>query len=206
MESLVSSPALSTELSTAPTSLWQIFWGFTLMSMQGFGGLLAVAQRVVVDERRWLTRQQFVETFALAQAMPGANMCNLAILLGDEFLRLRGAVAALAGLLIVPMIIVILLTISYTLFADNAMVAGALRGMGAVSAGMIAGAALRLAGALQNNRMGWLACSIIAGAGFVMVALLRWPLAWVILGLGGAACVYAARVIVKNRLKISVEG
>ena len=72
------------------------------------------------------------------------------------------------------------------------MVAGALKGMGAVSAGLIIGSALKLMPTLKSNPIGVPGCAIIAVIAFTLVALLRWPLAWVLLALGIVACCYAA--------------
>jgi chromate transporter len=91
----------------------------------------------------------------------------------------------------VPLVIVLALTALYVKFATLPAVIGALKGMGAVAAGMIAGTALRLLGALRRSPMGLPACGALGAAGFVAVAVMRWPLAWALLGLGAVACTYA---------------
>src|SRR3979409_1023083 len=117
-----------------PSSEKELFVAFTLLALQGFGGVLAVAQRVLCEQRRWLTREQFVEILGLAQILPGPNVCNVALMVGDRFFGWRGAFAALAGMMALPLVIVLALTALYAHYALNAAVAGALRGMGAVSA------------------------------------------------------------------------
>ena len=185
-----SSPAETLERPASPRAL---FVAFTLLALQGFGGVLAVAQRVLVEQHRWLTREQFLEILALGQVLPGPNVCNVALMIGDRFFGWRGAFAALAGMMAVPLAIVLALTAVYGQFADQPSVAGALRGMGAVAAGMIAGTAFKLAGALRANTMGLPACAALAAASFAAVGLLRWPLVWVLLGLGALACGIAWR-------------
>ena len=75
----------------------------------------------------------------------------------------------------------------------NERLAGALRGMTAVCAGMIGAAGLRLAGALKKNTMPLSWCAGICAAGFVLVALLKYPLVWVLFGLGGLGCILTWR-------------
>jgi chromate transporter len=176
---------------TQPSSKKDLFVTFTLLALQGFGGVLAVAQRVLCEQKRWLTRDQFVEILSLAQILPGPNVCNVALMIGDRFFGWRGAFAALAGMMALPLVIVLLLTAVYAQYAMNPVVAGALRGMGAVSAGLIIGTGFKLVGALRANQIGVPACAGFLAAAFVAVALLRWPLVWVLLALGVAACALA---------------
>lgn len=174
-----------------PSSKTDLFVTFTLLALQGFGGVLAIAQRVLCEQKRWLTREQFVEILAVGQVLPGPNICNVALMIGDRFFGWRGAFAALAGMMTVPAVLVLLITMTYAEFATVPAVAGALKGMGAVSAGLIAGTALKLMGALRTNPIGIPVCAVLGVAMFSAVSLLRWPLAWVLLGLGAVACVLA---------------
>lgn len=181
----------TTPPSVRPASPQQLFVAFTILALQGFGGVLAVAQRVLCEERRWLTKEEFVEILAIAQILPGPNICNLALMIGDRFFGWRGAFAALGGMIALPLVIVLMLTALYSRYAELPQVAGALRGMAAVSAGMLIGTALKLAPALQANPMPVQVCIALAVVSFVAVALLRWPLAWVLLALGALAWAYA---------------
>lgn len=188
MASAVSDAAPET---ARPASPLELFTGFTLLALQGFGGVIAVAQRFLCEDRRWLTREQFVEILAIGQVLPGPNVCNVALMVGDRFFGWRGAFAALAGILLVPTILVLALVAAYVSFDDVPRVAGALRGMGAVAAGMIAGTALKLAPALRTNPLGPAACFAFGAAAFGAVALARLPLVWVLLVLGACACALA---------------
>mgnify|MGYP001180835700 FL=1 len=174
-----------------PSSRKELFVAFTWLALQGFGGVLAVAQRVLCEQKRWLTREQFVEILAVAQVLPGPNVCNLSLMIGDRFFGWRGAFAALAGMMAVPLVIVLILTALYTQYAMNPAVAGALRGMGAVSAGLIFGTGFKLVSALRSNPMRAPLCGAFLVLAFTAVALLRWPLVWVILALGAVACLVA---------------
>ena len=176
-----------------PASLADLFFSFTWLALQGFGGVLAVIQREMVERKRWLTQEEFLEDWAVAQIMPGPNVVNLSLMVGGRYFGLRGALAALAGMLAVPLVIVLLLGVLYTRFGDNPQMAGALRGMAAVSAGMIAATGVKLATALARHPLPlWLTLSITA-LGVLMVAVLRWPLLYILLGLGGIGCLLTYR-------------
>ncbi len=175
----------------APTSPRELFTAFNKLALQGFGGVLPVAQTELVERRRWLTKQQFVEMLALSQVLPGPNIVNLALMFGDGHFGLRGAFAAMAGLLVVPMIIVLALTALYGQFADVPVVSGALRGMAAVAAGLVISTALKLSTTLRDNPMGRPLGLAFAGLTVAAIAWLRWPLVWVVAG-GGAVCVAMA--------------
>ncbi len=150
--------------------------------------MLAVVQRELVEKKRWLTREEFIEEWAVAQIMPGPNVVNLSLMIGHRYFGLRGAMAALAGMLSVPLVVVLLLALVYAQFAGHPGVAGALRGMGAVAAGLIAATGLKLIGALRNNPLGLPLCITLAVLCFAGIALLRLPLVYVLLGLGTLAC------------------
>jgi chromate transporter len=176
-----------------PSSLSDLFWSFSVMALQGFGGVFAVAQREMVDRKRWLTSAQFMGDFSVAQVLPGPNMVNLALMLGDRCFGLRGAFAALAGMMFFPGILILVLAVLFSSFGALPEVQGALRGMGAVVAGLIAASAMKLVGALKENAMGLPVCSAVIAAGFVAVGLLRIPLVWVLVVLGGMAWFWAWR-------------
>ena len=150
-----------------------------------------MVQREMVEKKRWMTREEFVEDWAVAQIMPGPNVVNLSLMIGSRYFGFKGALAALAGMLAAPLVIVLLLALLYAQFAGHPGVQGALRGMGAVAAGLIAATGLKLFGALQKNVLGITLCIGLGVLCFIAIALLRWPLAYVLLGLGGLACVVA---------------
>jgi chromate transporter len=177
-------PGTSETAAAHPQSKAELFFTFNRLALQGFGGVLAVAQRELVERKRWLTRDQFVEILALSQVLPGPNVVNLALIYGDRFFGLRGAFAALAGMLAIPLVIVMSLTAAYAEFSHFAIVSGALRGMGAVAAGLIIATALKLMSALATNRLGLPLAAAFAVLTVVTIAWLRWPLVWVIGGLG----------------------
>lgn len=178
-----------------PASLRELFWAFTWLALQGFGGVLAVVQRELVDKRRWLTREQFIEDWAVAQVLPGPNVVNMCLMIGDRYFGIRGGLVALAGMLTFPLLIVLLLAWLLTGVADSAQLQGALRGMGAVAAGMITATGLKLFQELKNNVMGVAVCTALAVTTFITIAIFRVPLIWVLLILGSLASVWTNRLL-----------
>jgi chromate transporter len=171
-----------------PKNLLDLFLSFTFLALQGFGGVLAIVQREIVDNKRWMTNEEFIEDWAVAQIMPGPNVINLSLMIGDRYFGLRGALTAVAGLLAVPLVVVMIMAVTYTRYADNPQVAGALRGMSAVAAGLIAATGLKLSATLRRHVLPFSICLLVAGACFVMIALLRWPLVYPLFGLGALSC------------------
>lgn len=178
-----------------PSSPTDLFLSFTWLALQGFGGVVAVVERELVERKRWLTQQEFIEEWAVAQIMPGPNVINLSLMIGGRYFGLRGALAALAGMLALPLVIVLLMALMYSHFPDNPRLAGALRGMAAVSAGLITATGLKLAGGLKKHPLPLPWSIFLSLAGVLMVAFLRWPLFYVLLGLGSAGCLLTWRRI-----------
>lgn len=161
------------------------------MALQGFGGVIAVVQREIVDRKRWMSRQEFIEEWSVAQIMPGPNVVNLSILIGSRYFGWRGALAAVSGILCFPLLLLLLLAVLFSGVSDQPMAQGAMRGMGAVVAGLIAATGLRMIEGLRRNAMGPAVCAVLGLAAFALIALLRLPLAWALLGLGSIACLWA---------------
>lgn len=157
------------EGSLKPRSLMHLFLVFSGLALRGFGGVLPWAQRVLVEERRWLSREQFIETLAFGQLLPGPNICNVAIMIGDRWFGWRGSVAALGGMLAAPMLLVLGAAVLYGQVADEPVVRRALAGMGAVAGGMILATAFKLVLAWRAHPA-WLAWGVLA---FIGVALLH---------------------------------
>ncbi|MGV3573381.1 MAG: chromate transporter [Ramlibacter sp.] len=168
-----------------PKSLTDLFVSFSLLALQGFGGVLAVVQRELVEKKRWMSKEEFVEEWAVAQIMPGPNVVNLSIMIGSRYFGWRGALASLAGMLTFPLLVVLALALVYAQFSSDPQVAGALRGMGAVAAGLITATGLKLVGALRRNVLGVPLCALLGAVAFVAIAWLKLPLLWVLLGVGG---------------------
>jgi len=156
----------------APQSLLDLFMAFTSLALHGFGGVLPWAQRTLVEDRRWLSREEFLEVLAFGQLLPGPNIINVGIIIGHRYFGWRGSVVAVTGLVLFPAVIVLTAGAVYSQFVTVPAVQKALSGMAAVAAGLIIAMALKLAWA-QRRRWPWLTFGV---ASFVGLALLRWPL------------------------------
>lgn len=185
----------------APASLTELFWAFSRLALQGFGGVIAVAQRELVERLGWMTREDFVEALAAAQVLPGPNVINLSLMIGDKFFGLRGAFVALAGMLCFPALIVLGLAALAGHYLELPQVAGALRGMGAVSAGLIIATAVKLLPAMKASPLGLLPALLLAGLAIVAIAVMRVPLIWVVLGLGGLGVLLATRRLRRDKAR-----
>ena len=179
----------------SPKSCGEMFRVFTRLALQGFGGVLPIAQRELVERERWLTREQFVELLSVAQVLPGPNVVNLALMFGDRAFGWRGGLAALGGMLGAPLGVVLVLTVLYTHLAQYPTVAGALRGMGAVAAGLILSTGLKLLPALRRNPLGATTAFGLAALIFAAIAIVRVPLIAVLVVLGVISCALAWRKV-----------
>lgn len=175
-----------------PRSPAHLFWACTVLALQGFGGVLAVVQQELVERRRWLTREQFLEDWSAAQILPGPNVVNLALMIGGRHFGWRGALAALGGMLLAPLAVLLALAIAFAQVAAHPAAQGALRGMGAVAAGLILATGLRLVPALPRHVLTPWLCAVLGGATFVAVAWIRLPLAPVLAVTGGIGWALAA--------------
>jgi chromate transporter len=162
----------------APT-LGAIYRGFFHAGARGFGGVLPWAYRMLVEERRWLTARQFTDLFGLCNFLPGPNTVNLSIVVGARFHGARGSATALAGILTLPLGVVLALAVLYDRFGQLPGVDAALRGLGAAAGGLVLATGLRMAAPLlrRPRPLAFLAVT------FAAVALLRWPLLPVLLTL-----------------------
>ena len=185
----VPAPAPATMLR--PHSQGAMFWVFTRLALQGFGGVLPVAQRELVEREHWLGREEFLAMLSVAQVLPGPNIVNLSLMIGDRFFGWRGAITAMGGILLAPLGVVLVLAILAQQTQGVPGTTGALRGMGVAASGLILSTAWRLAGGLRKNALGVPLCAVLVVLTVVAIGVLRWPLAGVVLGLGAVAMALA---------------
>ncbi|MGH6968122.1 MAG: chromate transporter [Stellaceae bacterium] len=167
-----------TAAAQAP-DLWDLFLHFMLISAVAFGGVLPWARRKLVDDRRWLSEREFLDTLALCQFLPGPNIVNLSIAVGARFRGLPGSIAAFLGILGLPCIVVLVLGALYSRYGHLPQVGDGLIAVSAAASGMILAMAGKIATPLLRRRPTESTPVIVAV--FVAVALLRFPLPWVLL-------------------------
>ena len=172
-----------------PQSARELFTTYCGISLQAFGGALALTERTLVHKKRWLTPADFLGLFAISQVLPGPTGVSFCVLVGDRYFGLRGACAALGGFLLPPAVIVIGLAALFQQVQHLPVVQGALHGMGAAAVGLIAHTAARMARTLRGQRVG----VAVALATFAAVALGGLSVRTVMLSLGLASVAWAWR-------------
>ncbi|CAI0918996.1 chromate transporter, chromate ion transporter (CHR) family [Serratia fonticola] len=172
-----------------PPSNTQLFTGFLMLGLIGFGGVLPLARSMLVEQRRWLTAEQFTELLGLCQFLPGGNVINLSVAVGMEFRGLRGALSALLGLICAPTAIVVGLGVIYARYQDDAHVQHVFAGLAAAAAGLLLSTALKMLLPLWGK---WLPLAIVAIA-LVAIAWLRLPLLPIMLVLAPLSILLAWR-------------
>lgn len=155
-----------------PPELRELFAGFLSIGLLGFGGVLPWARRMMVEQRQWLTGPEFTDLLALCQFLPGPNIVNMSVALGNRFHGWRGAVTAISGLLLAPIVIVVLLGMVYLRYRTVLAVGHAFTGLAAAASGLVLAMAAKIAWPLRSSP----AAVAVAGVTVAAVGLLRLPL------------------------------
>ncbi len=155
-----------------PPGVVDLFTGFFMVGVRGFGGVLPWARRTIVEERKWLTATEFGEVLGLCQFLPGGNIMNVAIAVGARFRGVAGAVAAILGLMVAPVAIVIALGAVYDQYADHPVVRRAFAALAAAASAFVLTASLKIAAPLRGR---WLPIGLTCVT-FVATAVFRVPL------------------------------
>lgn len=166
--------ATNTETQSRP-DLRALFLGFSSVGLSGFGGVLPFARRMLVEERKWMTAEEFNAQLGLCQFLPGPNVINLAVVVGKRYGGLSGAIVAPVGLLAGPLVIVLLLALLYDRYGNLSLAQGMLRGIAAVGCGLLFAMAWRMGMALKDKAffLPFTALTVTA------IAFMRWPMPWV---------------------------
>jgi chromate transporter len=166
-------PAPAAAPQIQPT-LWELFVAFATISLSGFGGVLAWSRRMMVEERKWLTPEQFNETYALCAFLPGGNIINFSVIFG---LRIRGApgsLVAVAGLMGPPVLLVMFVGAIYAHYDDLPALRHMLTGVASAAAGLMMATVAKMARPLFHDRA--VIRPVIALATFIAIGVVHWPL------------------------------
>src|SRR3954451_11772603 len=172
-------PAPDIQAHAQPPGLLQLFLAFAKISLSGFGGVLVFARRAIVEKYRWMSADEFNETYALCHFLPGPNICNLSVVFGARIRGIPGSFAAFSGLIGPPVIIVSALAMIYARYGEIPALQRTLAGVSCAAVGLVIGVAARMMWPLIRRRdpvaLGFLI------AVFAAIGLLRWPLVPVLL-------------------------
>jgi chromate transporter len=174
---------------TPPRTLSELFLGFLSIGARSFGGVLPWAHRVMVEERRWVTPDDFTETIGLCQVLPGPNVGNATIVFGKRWFGVRGALVAFAGLMALPFVWVMALAILFLDVAASPALNAFITGVGAAGAGLFIGTAIKLGRPLAKKPY---ALVLIAGS-FLAVGVGRYSLIIVLPAVAALAILGARR-------------
>jgi chromate transporter len=166
-------------LTSTPPSLIELFVAFAKMSLAGFGGVLVFARRAIVDQHRWMTADEFNETFALCHFLPGPNIVNLSVVFGSRFRGIAGGFAAFAGLVGPPMVVVTVLAALYAHFGEVEALRRILSGVSCAAVGLLIAVVFRMMMPLIRKRD--LVRLVVLAAVFIAIGVLRLPLPAVLL-------------------------
>jgi chromate transporter len=150
----------------------ELFVAFFWIGVQGFGGVLPWAKRVLVEQRGWLTQDEFLDYWSICQPLPGGNIMNVAIAFGSRCAGATGALAAFAGLVLAPFIIILCLGYVYTTYGHLPEIGPTFRGIAAAGAGMLVATACQLA----TTRRLRSPLALFTVASFLLTVWLKWPL------------------------------
>ncbi|MGY4547034.1 putative chromate ion transporter [Bradyrhizobium sp. USDA 4513] len=177
----VAAPAPDAPVPSPPhqPGLLELFLAFAKMSLAGFGGVLVWARRAIVEQHRWMTAEEFNETFALCHFLPGPNIVNLSVVFGSRFRGIAGGLAAFAGLVGPPMVIATILAALYARYGDIDVLRRTLAGVACAAVGLLFAVVFKMMMPLLKRRD--VTGLVILAAVFVAIGLIRWPLQIVLL-------------------------
>ena len=171
------------EPAAQPTHL-QLFLGMQQVALSSFGGgLSAWSERIVVEERQWMNKEEFITGLTVARLFPGPNQINMAVYIGSRFRGLSGAIAALSGILLLPFSVLMLLGLGYYYLNMNMAVDRVLAGVITASAGMALSMGFKIAGAYSRDPV----AMVLAGASFIAMSVFHVRLVPLVLVVGPLA-------------------
>jgi chromate transporter len=176
-----SAPAAITapDLVKSPPSLTTLFIAFAKMSLAGFGGVLVWARRGIVDQHKWMTADEFNETFALCHFLPGPNIVNLTFVFGSRLRGLPGAIAAFSGLVGPPALIMVIMGMLYHRYGEIDALRRILSGVACAAIGLMLAVVFRMMTPLLKRRD--VIALLVMAAVFIAIGILRLPLPAVLL-------------------------
>lgn len=152
-------------------SLFKLFWIFLQIGLFTFGGgyaMIPLIQRIVVDEKHWLTHEEMLEIIIVAESTPGPVALNVATFVGYRQRRLLGAISASFGVVVPSFVIIGLIALFFDEIKGNTIIAGALSGIKTAVVVLVSSALFKLYKLLPQDLTTWWIIAFLTAA---MVAL-----------------------------------
>lgn len=154
-----------------------LFLGFSKLGLMGFGGVLPLAQRLIVEDQKWLTADQFTDLLGVCQILPGGNIVNMAVAIGYDFAGLKGAISAVFGLMLAPTMIVISLYQLYAQFQEIPLVQHMIQGLAAAAAGLLFATGFKMLKPMMKSKLTYFTILLT----IIFMLLIKLPLALTLL-------------------------
>ena len=170
-------------------TLWELFWVFFKAGTFTFAGglaMLPVIQKDVVENRQWMTKEEFVEYATLAQTLPGVIALNCACFIGRRAKGLPGMLVAALGATFSAFVLMLVATILLNYIPREGAFAGAFQGVRAASSALVLSAAFTLG---RGNLKTAFAVAVMLCA-FALVAFTSVSAPLVVLAAGAAGYLF----------------
>lgn len=190
MTTITASEPLTGDDTAPPPTVLELLISFGTIGLYGFGGVMPWARWMLVEKKRWITPQEFVDMLSLCQFLPGANIVNLATCVGSHFHGFRGALASFLGLMVAPICIVLGLVILYDAYGHLPAIESGFRGVSSAAAGLILGMGIKIGLPYRKN----IRVMAFAATAIVAVVIFKVPLIWVLAFLLPASMLAAWRM------------
>ena len=126
---------------------WQGFVTFLKIGLFTIGGgyaMIPLIEREVVERRHWLDRDDFMDLMSLSQALPGVFAVNFSIYIGHRLRGLRGSMALVSGIVLPSFVIILLVAMFFSAFADNKVIEAVFKGVRPAVVALIAVPCIKL--------------------------------------------------------------
>lgn len=154
-----------------------LFLGFMKLGLMGFGGVLPLAHRLIVEDQKWLTAEKFTDLLGVCQILPGGNIVNMAVAIGYDFAGIKGAISAVVGLMLAPTVIVISLYQIYVNFQEIVFVRHMIQGLAAAAAGLLFATGFKMLKPIMKSKLTYFTIFLTV----IFMLLVKLPLAFTLL-------------------------
>ena len=161
---------------------FKTFFKIGVFTLGGGYAMIPIIESEVVERKKWLTKEDFVDTVAIAQTCPGVFAINLSVFIGYKMRRLRGAIFTALGTALPSFLIILIIAMFFHQFEDNKVVAAIFRGIRPAVVALIAVPTFKMA---KTAKIGWSNCWIPVACALAIWAMKVSPILIIILAAAG---------------------